>query len=274
MSEDAPDTRSWAEVSPSPVSRANIGRRDRELNAAYTVETRSRFDFIVDMCRDQVVLDIGCVGQFKGGLTDGDGPPWLHGRIACVASRCVGIDNDEPEVQRMRSDGYEAFSLDITRDIGPLEPYVPFDVVVAGEVIEHVGDPQGLIEGAAGLLKSGGALILTTPNPFAPWRAYAGMRRQTWENVDHVLMLFPSGVAELAHRSGMSLEVATTVGAYRKFMTPQGSIRVFAGQLARKIIRRPDVVVGYVNPIDAFFIRRLRHLGQLNDTSLYVLRRE
>src|ERR1700674_2846151 len=214
------NSRDWREVSPNPVSRANINHRARELSAASRNETRSRFAIIVDLSRDQEVLDVGCVGEFKAlGKTHTDSsranrprPPWLHGRIAEVASRCVGVDTDAVGVAGMNDAGYVALCADIMDDVTALSEHSPFDVVVAGEMIEHLGNPQGLLEAAAAVLKPGGALVFTTPNPFAPWRAYAGMRGQTWENVDHVVMLFPSGIAELAHRSGLRLEVATTVG--------------------------------------------------------------
>jgi SAM-dependent methyltransferase len=48
----------------------------------------------------------------------------------------------------------------------------PVDVIVAGEVIEHVMNPGRALESCAEVLKPGGRLILSTPNPdgFAYWR--------------------------------------------------------------------------------------------------------
>lgn len=276
----------WLDVDGSPASWANIRQRSLELFEAHRIEVRSRFEIILDLCKGKSVLDVGCVGQFKADQSIGGvgpdipgsesrrPPPWLHGKIAEVASRCVGVDLDDDKVAAMRRSGYEALCVDILRGVEPLADHVPFEVVVAGEVIEHLGNPQGLLDAAAEVLLPGGALVLTTPNPYAPWRAYAGMRRQTWENVDHVILLFPSGMAELAHRAGLELELATTVpGGFRYFVTGRGSLRVFAGQLGRTLLRRPDPVVGYVNPVDAFFIRRLAKFGWLNETALYVLRK-
>jgi O-antigen/teichoic acid export membrane protein/SAM-dependent methyltransferase len=39
-----------------------------------------------------------------------------------------------------------------------------FDVVVLGELVEHVADPQALLEEAVRVLRSGGLLVVTTPN--------------------------------------------------------------------------------------------------------------
>lgn len=41
-----------------------------------------------------------------------------------------------------------------------------FDVVIASEVIEHMLEPQSLLENAARHLRPGGVLLLTTPNGF------------------------------------------------------------------------------------------------------------
>jgi len=43
-------------------------------------------------------------------------------------------------------------------------PNNKFDLIVAVEVIEHVTDPNNFIKECAGLLKSSGRIILTTPN--------------------------------------------------------------------------------------------------------------
>jgi SAM-dependent methyltransferase len=43
-------------------------------------------------------------------------------------------------------------------------PTQPFDIVVSQEVLEHIEDQRRFMELAAGLLRSGGYLILTTPN--------------------------------------------------------------------------------------------------------------
>lgn len=41
---------------------------------------------------------------------------------------------------------------------------LPFDCILAGEVIEHVAHPEKLLESVSANLKPGGVLILTTPN--------------------------------------------------------------------------------------------------------------
>ena len=44
--------------------------------------------------------------------------------------------------------------------------YGTFDVIIAGELIEHLKNPGVFVEHCKSLLNNGGIFILTTPNPF------------------------------------------------------------------------------------------------------------
>ena len=106
--------------------------------------------------------------------------------------------------------GYDAIVHDLTGELGPLESWAPFDVIVAGELLEHVNDLDMIFKVAAESLSATGQLIVTTPNPYAPERVRAGQRGIIYENTDHVSYLFPSGIAELAERRGLELHEAMT----------------------------------------------------------------
>jgi SAM-dependent methyltransferase len=163
----------------------------------------------------------------------------------------------------------------------------PFDLVVAGEIIEHLGAPQALLEFARGLLRPGGQLLLTTPNPFALWRARAGQIRLVWESVDHATYMFPSGIAEMASRTGMVLRTCTTVD-HRDPRIVRGaafqSPAIAALRRARRKYRhhRDQEPVGrfglglpttYLSPPEWLLHSLRRTFGQLGETSIYLLER-
>jgi len=52
----------------------------------------------------------------------------------------------------------------------------PFEAVWAGEILEHVADPRGLLEQLEQILKPGGLMLLTVP--FGPWES------QSWPSTD------------------------------------------------------------------------------------------
>ncbi len=265
----------------SPNSDQAKSARRSQLADAWTVDGRSRAEFVVDCCRNKHVLDIGCVNHSGRAM---DSPEWLHRRIVDVAASCLGMDYELEGIARMRDAGLAAVAADVTQPPpAAVLDDAPFDLVVAGELIEHLGAPQALLDFAREVLKPGGQLLLTTPNPFALWRARAGQLRLTWESVDHVTYLFPSGIAEMASRAGLELRLCTTVDhrapriiARAAFRSPvMASLRRFRGRgstepIGRLGLRLPTT---YLSPMEWALHRTRRAFGQLGETSIYVLER-
>jgi|SRR6516164_4511783 2-polyprenyl-3-methyl-5-hydroxy-6-metoxy-1,4-benzoquinol methylase len=87
-----------------------------------------------------------------------------HGLILQNLRDCdaIGVEIDEGEAAIAREKGLDvrvghAGRYDVGRE---------FDVVIASEVIEHMLEPQSLLENAARHLRPGGMLLLTTPNGY------------------------------------------------------------------------------------------------------------
>src|ERR1700682_4987328 len=51
-----------------------------------------KLSWVTEQCRDKFVLDLGAYDETAIGAKHGT-PWWLHGRIARVARRVVGVDN-------------------------------------------------------------------------------------------------------------------------------------------------------------------------------------
>jgi 2-polyprenyl-3-methyl-5-hydroxy-6-metoxy-1,4-benzoquinol methylase len=74
----------------------------------------------------------------------------------------IGVEIDEREAVIAR-----AKELDVrVGHAGRYDAGREFDVVIASEVIEHMLEPQSLLENAARHLRPGGMLLLTTPNGY------------------------------------------------------------------------------------------------------------
>ena len=203
-----PPARHWTDLVSDPNAPVAIVHRANELHAAWRPPIEDRIGFIESRCRGRKVLDIGCVAHDVERMSS---PAWLHGRIAAVAQRCIGVDVLPAGVEEMRRRGYEVLLHDLTTGPGPVTAVGPFDVIVAGELIEHVEGLDMLFRLADGALTADGELVITTPNPYAPNRVRAGQLGIVWENVDHVVYGFPSGIAELCDRHGLRLaEAAVT----------------------------------------------------------------
>jgi SAM-dependent methyltransferase len=245
---------SWRDVADDPYSTAARAHRDAVLQRAFVVERRTRDHVLVELCRGRRVLDLGCVGT--------DVPPWrLHRQLASVATEIVGADFDSAGVWEMRDAGYDVIEADISGDTSEIEARGQFDVVNAGELIEHVNAPIDVFRLGSRTLTPHGSLVITTPNPYSPVRARRGARRETWESVDHVAYYPPSGIAELAERAGMTLTMATTVDG------PPLSRRRLVRYLGRRLRREPDDL----SLLDALIHVLRGRGGQLGETAIFVV---
>jgi SAM-dependent methyltransferase len=191
--------RGWRGVSPDPNAPDVIAANRRELRALRRPPVERRVQYLQDLARGKRVLDIGVV---EHELRSRDNAQWLHRNLVDVATSCVGVDIAPDEIQALRDDGYDVRVHDVTES--PL--HEQFDLIVAGEVIEHVGRPGELLANSRAMLAPGGRLVITTPNPYMLHRAWHGLRGAFGDSADHVSLFGPSQMLELGRRAGLQLD--------------------------------------------------------------------
>jgi len=270
----------WSDVSADPNSPEALAHRRELLGAAWRPPVTDRADFLVARARGKRVLDVGCVDHsYSSSARTG----WLHRAVAGAAADCLGVDVLAEDVEQMRREGYDVMAGDITAPSDDLRARGPFDLVIAGEIIEHLGCPQQLLAATVDLLAPDGELVVTTPNPYAPQPVRNGRRRYASENVDHTCFLFPSGMAEMADRTGLRLVEARTVfpGAARalavnQHMTRIGLARWRRGQRSAdpsaRLLRIP-FPASWVPPAELAALVVRRASWWLGETAIYVLQR-
>ena len=161
-----------------------------------------RVAYLAGLVAGKRLLDIGVVDHMIL-ERDRKGSDWLHGQLAGVASYSLGVDVLEDDVRRLREEGYNV----VVGDVTSLELEERFDVVVAGEVIEHLDSPASVFALAAKTLVPGGRLVVTTPYPFYVGRVWKNWRGAVSDSVDHVGLFWPSGLIEYAERYGLTPDV-------------------------------------------------------------------
>lgn len=77
----------------------------------------------------------------------------------------TGVDFSEVAIKKCRQQGLDAIVSDVDKD-GLKFSDNSFDVVWAGDVIEHVFDPIFLFKEIARVLKDDGTLLMSVPNDF------------------------------------------------------------------------------------------------------------
>ena len=102
------------------------------------------------------VLDVGFWGQG----VDPNNPKWLHNIIKAKAKEVYGLDLEIGEDFLKDSVHYKKCAAE------DADFPVKFDIIFAGDLIEHLVNPGRFLDACKRMLKDGGLLILTTPNTF------------------------------------------------------------------------------------------------------------
>jgi SAM-dependent methyltransferase len=168
------------------------------LRAARAVDKER---FIEGKCAGKAVLDLGCIRHSADFAKDSG---WLHARIRSVAERVVGIDYLAEEVPKLAAMGYDVRLADVTK---PFFLDATFDVIVAGDLIEHLTNFDGFFDNIHRHLKDDGTVIITTPNPFyAGEFHYVAFKRDYLINPEHTCWIDPQALAQLVDRFALGIE--------------------------------------------------------------------
>jgi SAM-dependent methyltransferase len=131
----------------------------------------------------QKVLDLGCR---SGALTT----HFLEG------NEVVGVDVDEAALAKAEERGITPVVADVEEPL-PF-PDETFDAVVAGELLEHLGFPQTLIDEVLRVLGPGGNFVGSVPNAFRlQGRLRFLLGKPPEEDPTHLHMYSPDHIREL-----------------------------------------------------------------------------
>ena len=165
----------------------------------------------------------------------------LHTRLVDVA-RVTGIDVDEYGLALLRRElpGEHFVLADVAADV-PRSERGRYDLVLAGEVLEHVADADAFLRGCGALLRpGGGTLCVTVPNACSPkigLRALAGREsvhpdhrvyysprtlRRTLEGAGFRVTSLASCFAPVAGRGGRIVVNPLLRAAHRAWLGPVG----------------------------------------------------
>jgi polysaccharide deacetylase family protein (PEP-CTERM system associated) len=208
---------------PDGLSQAGMVHR---LPAAPLVE---RAAHLVERARGRTVVHVGFADAGFREQRTGAGT-WLHAQLAATAADLVGVDLDKDGVAAAVAAGYAAHVADC-RDPAALRELglAPAELVIAGEIVEHLDDPGAFLDAMHELVAPGGALVVTTPNAYGLLNVLASAAGREINHPDHVVMFTWRTLTNLAARHGWEVE-ATHV--YVPAVRDGGGALALAGRLA------------------------------------------
>jgi SAM-dependent methyltransferase len=149
------------------------------------------------------VLDLGC----SGGL--------LAEKLRQNGHYVVGVDRAEVDGVRERTDQFHVADLNagISSEWGS-----GYDVVIAGDVIEHLADPLGALRAIKDILRPGGQLLLSVPN-FGHWyprvriaTGFFGYDRRGILDSTHLRFFTRANLRRLTRAAGFDVLEETATG--------------------------------------------------------------
>jgi len=99
------------------------------------------------------ILDIGCA----------DGTISVALKKISKTDEVCGVDLSEEAIFQAKRKGVKAYTLDVDVNSLPFDDGY-FDAAYAGELIEHLFDPDHLLDEVYRVLRQGGIFVVTTPN--------------------------------------------------------------------------------------------------------------
>ncbi len=188
----------------------------KHLDARITVT-----DFLCSFVKDKSVLDVGCVAHTA---EEEASEFWVHRHLVKHAKTVLGVDILREDIEELRSRGYNmVFANAMSDSLGQT-----FEVIVLGEIIEHVVDPGKLLVNMRRHLKDDGVLLLTTPHPFYLENTLQSMfspERARW-NRDHVAWYCPFTLRCLLRKSGFDMESCYYATRSRKLRRILSTLRM------------------------------------------------
>lgn len=218
-----------------------------------------RIAFIARACAQCQVLDLGAMDETAWAAKRGLGS-WLHEEIGRSALRVHGIDNSAlvppeglrtgPNATIQRGDIGDPRRLVEALEDSP-------DIVVAGELIEHLENPLQFLARFADIGRlAGKTLIISTPNATALHNVLIGLARRESTHQDHLCILSYKTLATLCTRAGFA---EWEIIPYFSRFTEMQARHFGASRLAVQAVQRIINLVEWMFPLLSFgYIVRIR----------------
>ncbi len=206
----------WHQQTLDPMNNDVMKKFKDFLLSIRKVSFLQRDEYLLEECRNKSVLDIGpCEHTMKYVQHEN----WFFRRAKNVASRIVGVDINKDLCEKISAMGFDVRHIDACSQNNLGET---FDLVLAGDVIEHVNDLVSLMSFAKRHLNKNGKIIFTTPNPYF-YRYFSAnfSRKMCMINFEHTCWITPTCMNELCRRSGLQFaEYVMTIkpGSFKHYM--------------------------------------------------------
>ena len=166
-----------------------------------------RVEYLKEICRDRTVLHLGCTNwpYTKDVLDEGT---LLHLELQPIARALSGFDADQEGLDVLTGLGVRNLYRADLEHLEEVELDQKFDVILAGEMIEHLSNPGLFLRGIKRFMRPDSTLVITTVNAYCGFRMFVyGLRgrggRAEPVHPDHVAYYSYSTIHHLLSREDL-----------------------------------------------------------------------
>ncbi len=183
-------------------------RSEVKTSMKYLSKNRS----IIYRSRGNRVLHLGCIG-----FTDLEtaeriilAKKTLHWSLSQIAD-VIGVDYSKEEIEEYKRLGiFDNIINGNVEKLDQLNLTGKFDVIVAGDIIEHISNPGLMLEGLKRFCNYNTQIVLTTPNAFGLANYIRYMLGRFKEGREHVMTFNIHNMENLLSRYNYTIEEANT----------------------------------------------------------------
>ena len=223
-----------------------------EHNLPTKVKIVDREKYFLEISRDKKILHLGCVDQ---GLTKDKQKfgTWLHEKLVQISSDIVELDYDKSGIEILQKNYPNMkFVLANMEELDKDTFSASFDIIIGGEVIEHLLNVGKFFESMNNIMDKNCKLILTTPNAFRYRNLLLSIFKKEAIHPDHNYWFSWSSLNTILNKFGFRIEKTFLYNIYPKFsIKPEDNIICKFKKLGFRII--DTVITKIVIPFVPFW---------------------
>lgn len=167
----------------------------------------NRVDFILDYCKNQKVLHIGCT-DYPFAKKKLENHSLLNPLLKQVSANVTGIDNNKNSIEEyiMLTGDNEVYYCDIMQSYPSEVTSNGFDIILLSEVLEHLINPAKALDILHAHFTNGTQILVTVPNYAAVDGMAASLNKKEAIHPDHYWYFSPYTLCKLFDKDKFELQ--------------------------------------------------------------------
>jgi SAM-dependent methyltransferase len=161
-----------------------------------------RTGWIIEQCRGRTVLHVGCTDSPITQMRLRD-KTLLHGQLTSSSGEVIGIDISDEGLAVLQEAGFSNVRKVDAESMRFKNFDKKFEVILAGDVMEHMNNPGNFLESALSVLEEDGKLIIGVPSALTFNILKAWLFRHEQVHKDHCFYYSPKTLSCLCSRYGL-----------------------------------------------------------------------